>query len=198
MIRELASYENSLDKVQCTEASLKRTLTFSNPTGHTNPGYARTLILRLPSRPENTAFKDDKAGAVAGMAMYFNNYSTWRSKPGIYLEDLYVRKEYRGRGYGRMLLQELAREVMRMDGARLDWSCLKTNEESLKFYRKLGAAEMENWVGLRLEGKKLEELAMGMSKVIQTGARDKQTGQILQVENGAGPESEFAPYVSGS
>ncbi|KAK5729185.1 FR47-like protein [Elasticomyces elasticus] len=90
MIRELASYEKCEHKVEATEASLKATLTFaptsSGHTQHTNPGYAKTLILRLPSTPQHPG---DESDAVAGMAMFFNNYSTWRSKPGVYLEDLY-------------------------------------------------------------------------------------------------------------
>ena len=181
MIKELATYEDSEDSVQATEESLRRTLTFSQSAGHSNPGYARTLILRLPHDPDSTSHPTDTPEAVAGMAIYFNNYSTWRSKPGVYLEDLYIRPEYRKRGYGKMLLQELAREVMRIDGGRLEWSCLKWNEASLKFYRSLGAREMEGWVGLRLEGDAVEKLALGMTRVVQTGNRDKITGQLLQV-----------------
>ncbi|OTA31998.1 hypothetical protein BTJ68_07311, partial [Hortaea werneckii EXF-2000] len=88
---ELAAYEHAEDKVEATEESLLRTLTFapspaSSTQPHTNPGYAKTLLLRLPSSPTDPA---DTPSAIAGMAMYFNNYSTWRSKPGVYLEDLY-------------------------------------------------------------------------------------------------------------
>lgn len=180
MICELASYENASEKVQATEESLRRTLTFSSSIGHTNPGFARTLILRLPVKPELTRFPDDEPGKIVGMALYFNNYSTWRSKPGVYLEDLFVRPQYRKRGYGKMLLQELAREVLRIDGGRLEWSCLKWNEPSLKFYRSLGATEMEDWVQLRVEGEALQKLALGMSKAIQTGQRNKITGQVQQ------------------
>ena len=68
------------------------------------------------------------------MALYFYNYSTWRAKPGVYIEDLFVRKDFRGRGYGSRLLAELAREVVRgVDGARLEWSVLKWNEPSIRF-----------------------------------------------------------------
>lgn len=180
MIKELAAYEKAADQVQATEESLRRTLTFPGSTSHTNPGYARTLVLRLPLKPDQTAYPSDEPEAIAGMALYFNNYSTWRSKPGVYLEDLYVRPQYRKRGYGKMLLQELAREVMRIDGGRLEWSCLKWNEDSLKFYRAIGAEEMQSWVQLRLEGDALEKLALGMTKAMQTGNRDRQTGQLLQ------------------
>ncbi|KAI7417018.1 hypothetical protein KC364_g18669, partial [Hortaea werneckii] len=136
MIKELAAYEHAEDKVEATEESLLRTLTFapspaSSTQPHTNPGYAKTLLLRLPSSPTDPA---DTPSAIAGMAMYFNNYSTWRSKPGVYLEDLYVRPQYRKRGYGKMLIQALAQECYRIGGARLDWTCLRWNTPSLEFY----------------------------------------------------------------
>lgn len=172
MIRELASYENALDAVEATEDSLKQTLSFApSPTAsHSNShGYAKTLILRLTpattADPSGNPVADPSSAPekdrVVGMAMYFNNYSTWRSKPGVYLEDLFVRPEYRGRGYGKMLLQALAREVLRVDGGRLEWSCLTWNEPSLKFYRGIGAKEMDGWVGLRVDGKELVRLASG-------------------------------------
>lgn len=169
MIQELAAHENATDKLEATEASLKRTLTFapgSSSTQHTNPGYAKTLILRLPSNPTRAG---DAPEAVAGMAMYFNNYSTWRAKPGVYLEDLFVRPEYRKRGYGRMLIQALAQEVVRMDGGRLEWCCLRWNEASLKFYGSLGAKQMNDWVSLRVDGKELEDLAMGKTAALRRG-----------------------------
>lgn len=169
MIRELAAYEKAEDKCEATEDSLKRTLTFApggQTTCHTNPGYAKTLILRLPAK-RIKGFEDDTPDAVAGMAMYFNNYSTWRSKPGVYLEDLFVRPQYRGRGYGKMLIQALAQEVMKIGGARLEWSCLRWNEPSLKFYDSLGAKQMQDWVSLRVDGKQLEDLAMGKTEAVK-------------------------------
>lgn len=167
MIKELAAYECASDSVEATEDSLKRTLTFA-PSGaaHTNPGYAKTLILRLPSHPTNP---DDKPEAVAGMAMYFNNYSTWRSRPGIYLEDLFVRPQYRKRGYGKMLIQALAQETCRIGGARLEWCCLRWNKPSLEFYDTLGAKRLEDWVSLRVDGKELENLAMGRTPALKKG-----------------------------
>jgi GNAT superfamily N-acetyltransferase len=181
MIHELASFENATDSVLATEASLSLTLSFapskhrhhheSKPDsadahGHNskpppdaplsasahgqptqNSGYAKTFILTAPE------------GEVAGMALFFHNYSTWRAKPGIYLEDLFVRPKFRRRGYATVLLRELAREVIRIDGGRLEWSCLKWNENALKFYGGLGAEQMTEWVGLRVDGEKLKELA---------------------------------------
>lgn len=182
MIKELAIYEDSLDKVEATEDSLKHSLTFANGgRDHHNKGFAKTLILRLPVKPNHAS---DTPEAVAGMALYFHNYSTWRSRPGVYLEDLYVRPQYRKRGYGKMLIQELAREVVKIDGARLEWSCLKNNEPSLKFYRSLGAVEMGDWTQLRVDGKALEYLAHGRTAALQTGNRNRQTGQVLECVDG--------------
>ena len=93
------------------------------------------------------------------MALYFNNYSTWLASPGIYLEDLYVRPQYRKRGYGTLLIKALAKETVKIGGKRLEWSCLKWNESSLRFYRSIGATEMHDWIGLRADGQALERLA---------------------------------------
>ncbi|KAK4544487.1 hypothetical protein LTR36_004058 [Oleoguttula mirabilis] len=167
LIKELASYEKADDKVLATEDSLKRTLTFdpSGTSSHTNKGFAKTLLIRLPSSPTHDG---DQSQAVAGMAMYFNNYSTWRAKPGVYLEDLFVRPQYRKRGYGKMLIQALAQEVLKIDGARLEWCCLRWNEPSLQFYDSLGAKQMTDWVSLRVDGKELEDLAMGRTKALKS------------------------------
>lgn len=151
MINELAGYENALHEVKATEETLLNTLTLapftSSPAATT--GYAKTLILTAPD------------GNPAGMALYFYNYSTWRSAPGIYLEDLFVRPQYRKSGYGKALIQALAKEVVEMNGGRLEWACLKWNEPSLKFYESLGAKQMEEWIGLRVDGEALKRLADG-------------------------------------
>jgi GNAT superfamily N-acetyltransferase len=93
------------------------------------------------------------------MALYFYNYSTWRAKPGIYLEDLFVRPICRGKGYGKKLLTTLARETVEMGGARLQWSVLKWNEPSIKFYESLGAVAQDKWDGYRVEHEALTKLA---------------------------------------
>lgn len=172
MIRELADYEKESSKVEATEESLRQTLTFAEPssadsTSFSTSGYTKTLILRLPTSLSNADTKAGlQPGAVAGMAMYFNNYSTWRSKPGIYLEDLFVRPQYRKRGYGKLLIQALAREVLRIDGGRLEWSCLKWNEPSLAFYESLGAVQMADWVQLRVDGENLKKLVGGETESV--------------------------------
>ena len=195
MIRELAAYENAIDKVAATEESIRRTLSFEGSRGHTNPGYAKTLLLRLPVQPHHT---DDKPEAIAGMALYFFNYSTWRSKPGVYLEDLFVRPAYRGRGYGRMLIQELAREVLKIDGGRLEWSCLRSNKPSLDFYSSLGAKQMEDWMQLRVDGRELERLALGKTEAIQTGMRNEYTGQVYAADAEHEKGEQVMPRISGS
>lgn len=93
------------------------------------------------------------------MALYFKNYSTWRGAPGIYLEDLFVRPEYRGKGYGKRLLQEMARETKRIGGQRLDWSVLKWNEPSIKFYKAIGAQPMDEWMTMRVDDEALDKMA---------------------------------------
>ena len=164
LIRELADYEHALDKVEATEDSLLATLSFpSNPS----KGYAKTLLLTTSAPGESESSTpppvDDNSQHVAGMALYFHNYSTWPSAPGIYLEDLFVRPAYRGRGYGTALLQALARETVKVGGRRLEWSVLKWNEPSIRFYEggAIGAKRMEEWVGMRVEGERLGRLAGG-------------------------------------
>jgi GNAT superfamily N-acetyltransferase len=150
LVNELASYEHALHEVLATEETLRATLSFpSDPS----KGYAKTLLIT----PHGSS------GGAAGMALYFHNYSTWRAAPGIYLEDLFVRPEFRGRGYGHALLRELARECVRLGCKRLEWSVLKWNEPSIKFYEseKVGAKMMSEWVGMRVDGEGLEKLAGG-------------------------------------
>lgn len=98
-------------------------------------------------------------GVTAGIALYFYNYSTWRARPGIYLEDLYVKQSERKKGYGKRLLVQLAKEVVAMKGGRLEWSVLKWNEPSIKFYEAVGARMMNEWVGMRVDGDALTRLA---------------------------------------
>ncbi|KAF2762144.1 gcn5-related n-acetyltransferase [Pseudovirgaria hyperparasitica] len=153
LINELAAYENALNEVKATEDSLLETLVFapfsqqSEKQSSPTPRAARALLVVSPE------------GDVAGMALYFYNYSTWHAKPGIYLEDLYVSPKYRRHGYGTILLKALAKEVVGMGGKRLEWWCLKWNEPSLKFYEGLGATQMTDWISLRVDGDKLLELA---------------------------------------
>ncbi|PHH79795.1 hypothetical protein CDD80_3788 [Ophiocordyceps camponoti-rufipedis] len=157
LIKGLAEYENEPNAVEATVESLSSTLAFApspdrasvadtEPTSPSRP--ARCLLLLPPG--------GDKP---VGMALYFYNYSTWRSRPGIYLEDLFVQPSHRAKGYGKRLLVELAREVVALDGRRLEWSVLKWNEPSIKFYESIGAKPMSEWVGMRVDGPALDKLA---------------------------------------
>ncbi|KAF2136813.1 uncharacterized protein K452DRAFT_292047 [Aplosporella prunicola CBS 121167] len=166
MIKELAIYEEALHEVRATEETLLSTLSFAPSEGtstsastSTTPdapalsvGYARTLLVFATAA-------DAAAHNPAGMALHFHNYSTWRSAPGIYIEDLIVRQAQRGKGYGSLLLGALAKEVRRIGGERLEWACLKCNEPSLKFYKGVGAERMDDWVSLRTSDEALRALA---------------------------------------
>ena len=151
LIRELADYEKAASSVEATEESLLKTLSHADPLDPSkfSEGYAKTLLLCDPD------------GTAAGMALYFYNYSTWTGVPGIYLEDLFVKPDYRNKGYGKALLKELAKEVLKVGGKRLEWSCLDWNEPSLQFYQSevIGAKRKDAWVGLRVEGDALGKLA---------------------------------------
>jgi GNAT superfamily N-acetyltransferase len=98
-------------------------------------------------------------GEIAGFALFFHNFSTFLAKPGIYLEDLFVRPEHRGHGHGRALLAELARIAVERRCGRLEWSVLDWNEPSIAFYRSLGATAMDDWTTYRLTGEALAALA---------------------------------------
>lgn len=149
MIRELAEFEKALDSCLATEETLSKTLTFEPSSSDPNPtpGYARTFLI----------LSDNK---VAGMALYFFNYSTWLATPGIYLEDLFVRPAYRRKGFAKALLRRLGEEAAKVsDGkGRLEWSCLKWNQGALDTYKAMGAKTQDEWIGLRVEGEGLRKM----------------------------------------
>ena len=153
LINELASYEKALHEVLATDSTLRSTLSFPQSPGSQDftPGFAKTILIASTDAPQS----------IAGMALFFHNYSTWRAAPGIFLEDLFVRPAYRKRGYGKALIQALARECMRLDCKRLEWNVLKWNTPSIDFYQSevIGATRMEDWVGMRVDNEALEKLA---------------------------------------
>ncbi|KAL2037560.1 hypothetical protein N7G274_009673 [Stereocaulon virgatum] len=156
LVHELAAYEHASSSVVATEATLLATLTFpSNPSS----GYAKTLLIYPPSPSPTTTTPPNPAQPCAGFALYFPSYSTWRAAPGLYLEDLFVRPAYRGRGYGTALLKRLAQETTKIGGQRLEWSVLKWNEPSIKFYEGVGAKMKNEWVGMRVEGEEVRRMA---------------------------------------
>lgn len=138
-IRELAEYERLLDVCVATEERIAATLFVEG-------ARAFCEIAEYDSEP-------------AGFALWFYNYSTFRAKHGIYLEDLFVRPQFRGKGLGKALLVHLAQRALREGCARFEWAVLDWNEPSIAFYKALGAKPMSDWTGYRVEGEALERLA---------------------------------------
>ena len=138
LIRALAEYERSLSSVTGTEAELGQAL--------------------FGPQPAVFAHVADHEGQVVGFALWFLNYSTWTGRHGIYLEDLFVDKKVRGRGYGKALLTGLARLCVERGYQRLEWVVLDWNQPSIDFYRSLGAQPMDEWDIYRLAGPALQAL----------------------------------------
>ncbi|WP_294468160.1 GNAT family N-acetyltransferase [uncultured Anaerofustis sp.] len=137
-IKELAVYENMLDDVVADEATLNKWL-FEKKK-------AEVIIGEVNNEP-------------IGFALFFHNFSTFLGKSGIYLEDLYIREEYRKKGYGKGFLKKLAGIAKERDCGRLEWSCLDWNKPSIDFYLSLGAEPMDEWTVYRLTRDKIDILA---------------------------------------
>ncbi len=101
---------------------------------------------------------ETEGGTAVGFALFFHNFSTWLGKPGIWLEDLFVRPDHRGQGHGKALLVELGRIALERGCGRLEWSVLDWNEPSIAFYRSLGAVPMDEWTTFRVSGEALARL----------------------------------------
>jgi GNAT superfamily N-acetyltransferase len=138
-VRELAGYERLLHEVSATEDLLRFPL-FGERRG------AEVVIGQHANEP-------------AGFALFFHNFSTFLGRPGIYLEDLYVRPEFRGHGIGRAMLVYLAGLAKERDCGRLEWSVLDWNEPAIRLYRGIGAVSMDDWTVYRVAGEDLDELA---------------------------------------
>ena len=139
LIRALATYERAPNEVSATEEGLRDVLFGAKPA-------AEVLL----------AFENETA---VGFAVFFHNFSTWLGLPGIYLEDLFVKPEHRGKGYGRALLIELAKIARGRGCGRLEWAVLDWNEPAIQFYRKLGAKPMDEWTVFRLTRDGISKLA---------------------------------------
>ena len=139
LIRDLASYERAPEAVVATEEQLIGVLFGERPA-------AEVLL----------AFEKE---APVGFALYFYNFSTWLGRPGLYLEDLFVKPKKRGKGYGRALLVELAKIARDRGCGRMEWAVLDWNEPAIKFYRSLGAAPMHEWTVFRLTREEIAKLA---------------------------------------
>ena len=138
-IKSLAEYERLADSVVATEDILRRSLFGPRP-------YAECVIARWNGEP-------------AGFALFFHNFSTFLGRPGIYLEDLFVKPEMRGKGVGRVLLGHLAKLAIERDCGRLEWAVLDWNESAIGFYKSIGALPLDDWKIFRLKGDPLVRLA---------------------------------------
>jgi len=138
LIRELATFERLLHEVVATEAGLRAELFCERPG-------AEVVIARVGTE-------------VVGFALYVHNFSTVLGRRGIYLEDLYVRQQHRGSGYGEALLRYLARLCVERDYGRLEWSVLDWNQRAIDFYKNLGALPMSEWTIFRVTGDALQKL----------------------------------------
>ena len=140
-IRALAEYEKLSNAVVATEDDIRRHLFGSRPA-------ADVLICELDGRP-------------VGFALFFLNFSTFLAKPGVYLEDLFVLPEARGRGVGKALLTAVARLAVERDAGRLEWSVLDWNAPAIGFYKRVGAVPMDQWTTMRVTGNALQRLGAG-------------------------------------
>ena len=141
LIRELAEYEREPDAVVATETGLRDVLFGAKRSAE--------VLLAL------------EMGEAVGFAVYFFNFSTWLGRPGLYLEDLFVRPATRGKGYGRALLKRLAQIAQERGCGRMEWAVLDWNEPAIQFYRKLGAEPMNEWTVFRLTAEGIAKLASG-------------------------------------
>ena len=139
LIRDLADYERAPDAVVATEEGLREVFFGEKPSAE--------VLLGL-----------EDAQAV-GFAVFFHNFSTWLGRPGLYLEDLFVRPEKRGKGYGRALLERLAQIAQERKCGRMEWAVLDWDEPAIQFYRKLGATPMNEWTVFRLTQEGIARLA---------------------------------------
>ena len=138
LIHDLALYEKAPNEVEATEKELLETIFVDN---------ARVFCDVV-----------DVNGEIAGMAIWFLNYSTWQGKHGIYLEDLFIKPEFRGKGYGKALLQHLAKVCDERGYGRFQWWVLDWNSPAIEFYKSLGAVAMDEWTVYRVSGDPLKKL----------------------------------------
>lgn len=137
-IKELADYENLLSEVVANEEILFDSLFVKH--------QAEVIIGEYQGKP-------------VGFALFFHNFSTFLGKANLYLEDLYIRKQFRGLGFGKVIFSCLARICIERNCGRLDWWCLDWNEPSIKFYKRMGAKPMSDWTVYRVEGQALVDLS---------------------------------------
>src|SRR5437867_577804 len=143
LIRELATYERAPNEVVATEKQLVEVLFGERPTAEVLLAFERK--------------------SPVGFAVFFHNFSTWLGRPGLYLEDLFIKPEKRGKGYGRALLVDLAKIALDRGCGRMEWAVLNWNEPAIKFYRALGAKPLDEWTVFRLTRDGIARLAQSES-----------------------------------
>lgn len=139
LIRDLATYEREPEAVSATEEGLREVIFGPSPSAE--------VLLGLENEE------------AVGFAVFFENFSTWLGRPGLYLEDLFVSPDHRGKGYGRALLEQLARIAHERNCGRMEWAVLNWNEPAIQFYKKLGARPMSDWTVFRLTQEEIAKLA---------------------------------------
>lgn len=137
-IQELAEYEKEPDAVEASVEILKESI--------------------FDKKQANVVFVEENGESI-GFALYFFNFSTWRGKAGLYLEDLYVQPSHRGKGFGKMLLSYLASQAVKRNCPRFEWIVLDWNKPSIDFYEAMGAKPLSEWTVYRLENEALQDLA---------------------------------------
>ena len=143
MIRELAEFEHLQQELEITQASLQ--------------------VALFGDHPSATAFLVFVEDEPVGYAVCYRTFSTFKGRPGIFLDDVYVRPAHRNRGFGRALLERVARSGMEVNPGRYEWIALRWNKNALQFYRNLGAQVLNEWVLLRMSGEPLRRLIGGVS-----------------------------------
>ncbi|CAI7578401.1 unnamed protein product [Penicillium bialowiezense] len=150
MMHATAAEQNVAHAITATETDLLKALGFDQMHPDTEPIAAHNANALIIEAPE---------GEIAGMAFYFTTFVAWAAKSGICLEDLYVVPKYRCRGYARLLVQGVAKKAEELGCARVEWLCYKQNDRALRFYRSVGAKEMDALTFLRLDGEAMVDFA---------------------------------------
>lgn len=138
LIKEIAEYEKMSDEVIATEETLRNSIFENN--------RAEVVILELDEKP-------------VGYALYFYNFSTFIGRSGLYLEDIFIKKEFRGNGFGKEVFKFLGKKAREEGCKRMEWTCLNWNEPSIRFYKSLGAVPMDEWTVYRLKEKEILNLS---------------------------------------
>lgn len=138
-IKELALYEKMEDRVTATTEDIRKTFFCQN-------SRVEALIL-------------EENGQPVGFAVFFYNFSTFLCRYGIYIEDIYIKENFRGKGYGKVLFRRICQEALKRDCGRIEWWCLDWNKPSIDFYQKLGAEPMSDWTVFRLDREKIQALS---------------------------------------